>query len=197
MPSSTSRSARGVEALIQARLRLDQLLAEVENQEREIKRLEETELPQAFTEDGISELRLPNNGPRATRQVSVVGSFPLAEADPERHRRAVQVWTELGFADTIRTALAASYGPQDRTHALQVYETLRGDNQAGVTIRETVHASTLRAGILARIRRGEPTPVEDLGCTIIRRVRLTTPPRPTRARAGNPNSVNGIEEEDQ
>lgn len=192
---TTSRSARGVVALTTAKLRQAQLEDELENAKREIKRLEEVELPQAFTEDGISELELPN-GQRARRQVSVQGSFPDQESEPEVHRTAVERWVELGYADTIRSAVIASYPTEHRETAQAAYNALRGDNRAFVTIKETVHPSTLRAAVLSRIRAGEPTPVEELGCVVLRRVRLTTPPR-RQSRTNQSVTATGIEEEDQ
>lgn len=195
MPSM-SRSARGVEALRIAKLRLQQVEEELENAKREIKRLEEIELPAAFTEDGISELQLPG-GQRARRQVSVQGSFPDQETDPQRHARAVALWAELGYQDTLRCAVVASYSTQEREAAQAAYEALRGDNRAFVTMRETVHPSTLRAAILARIRAGEPTPVEELGCVVLRRVRLTTPPRRQSLDNINQPVTTATEEEDQ
>lgn len=194
MPSA-SRSARGVEALRVAKLRVQQVEEELENAKREVRRLEEVELPAAFTEDGISELSLPG-GQRAARQVSVQGSFPDQETDPERHRRAVQLWTELGYQDTLRCAVVASYSTEAREAAQAAYNALRGDNRAFVTMRETVHPSTLRAAILARIREGQPTPLEELGCVVIRRVRLTTPPR-RRPSISTIQTAANIEEEDQ
>lgn len=196
IPSTTSRSARGVLALQQAKLRQAQLEEELDNAKREVRRLEEVELPTAFTEDGISELSLPD-GQRARRQVSVQGSFPDPETNPERHRHAVDEWTRMGNADTIRSAVVASYNTEHRDAALEAYNVLRGDNRAFVTIKETVHPSTLRAAILARITAGEPTPVEELGCTILRRVRLTTPPRRQAARPRPATAFPATEEEDQ
>lgn len=194
MPS-VSRSARGVEALRVAKLRVQQVEEELENAKREVRRLEEVELPAAFTEDGISELQLPG-GQRARRQISVQGSFPDQETDPERHRRAVQLWAELGYQDTLRCAVVASYSTEEREAAQAAYNALRGDNRAFVTMRETVHPSTLRAAILARIREGQPTPLEELGCVVIRRVRLTTPPR-RQSSTRTLQTAADIEEEDQ
>lgn len=195
MPSTTSRSARGVVALQTAKLRQAQLEDELEHAKREVRRLEEVELPAAFTEDGVSELQLPD-GQRAQRQVTVRGSFPDMDDDPEGHQRAVDIWAGLGYADTIRCAVIASFGPEDRATALAAYEALRGDNRAFVTKKETVHPSTLRAAVLARVRTGQPTPVEELGCVILRRVRLTTPPR-RQSRHITDNSIPVTEEEDQ
>lgn len=189
MPT-TSRSARGVVALQTAKLRQAQLEDELDNAKREVRRLEEVELPAAFTEDGVSELELPD-GQRARRAVTVQGSFPDPETNPDGHRRAIEAWTGLGYQDTIRCAIVASYATEHREAAREAYDALRGDNRVFVTMRETVHPSTLRAAVLARVRAGEPTPVEELGCVVLRRVRLTTPPR---RRSSAPS---GIEEEDQ
>ena len=49
-------ASMGPEALRVAKLRLEQVQAELDNAKAEVRRLEEVELPAAFTEDGISEL---------------------------------------------------------------------------------------------------------------------------------------------
>lgn len=181
MPApSLSRSARGVAALREAVSRVQELEEALEIAKQEVKRLEEQELPAAFTEDGISELRLPD-GQKAAKQVNVVGTFPSPDKEPEKFATAMQWWTQNGFADTVRVEVSASYGTGDREGALAIYNQLRGDNRAHVTKSESVHAMTLRAAIKQRLEAGLPTPVEDLGCTVIRRVRLTTPPRRRRS----------------
>lgn len=161
-------------ALQAATLRVRALEEELAEAKREQQRLETVELPAAFTEDGISELRLPD-GQKAARSVSVQGSFP--DADHEDHEFALTWATENGLQDTIRCVVAANYSAGDREAALAEYERLRGDNRAFVTKGETVHPMTWKAVLLQRVKDGEPTPLERLGCVVLRRVKLTTPPR--------------------
>lgn len=179
MPT-VSRSARGVAALDAALLRQQTLEAELEVAKAEVRRLEEVELPAAFTEDGLSELSLPS-GLRARRDLTVQGSFPLPTADRpdamQRHAAARDWMISNGHADSLRAVVTANYGAGEREEALATYEWLRGHNSATTTMVETVHHSTLRGIIRDRVSRGVATPVEELGCVIIRKVKLTTPPR--------------------
>lgn len=194
MPSM-SRSARGIESLVTATRRVEQLEEELERARAEVRRLEEVELPQAFTEDGVSALT-SIDGQRAERHLSVQGSFPSPTAErPDavaRFTRARDWMIENGYEDNIRAVVTANYGTGDRARALAEYERLRGDNRAAVAITETVHHSTLRGLVRQRVENGLPTPVEDLGCTIIRRVRLAN----RRSASAPARTQMGIEPED-
>lgn len=197
---TTSRSARGVEALRIAVLRAADLEAQLETAKAEIKRLEEFELPSAFTEDGISELSLPD-GQRAQRSVDIQGALPSEATHPVERENALTWLAENGYPDVIRCVVAADFGQENRTAALELYERMRTSNVAHITKKETVHASTLKALIRQRINANPPveTPIEELGCTIIRRIRLSTPPRARAAAAtpSRPSPTTPHEPEDQ
>ncbi len=196
-----SRSARGVEALRIASLRVADLEAQLELANREVKRLEEVELPAAFTEDGISELQLPD-GQRAKREVMIQGSLPSEDEHPVERENALTWLAENGYPDVIRCVVAADFGQDNRQAALELYERMRSSNIAHITKKESVHASTLKALIRQRLIHANPplpTPIEELGCTIIRRIRLTTPPRARAAdtaQAQRPTPSAPIEPED-
>jgi hypothetical protein len=159
-------------------LRVGELEAQLETANAEVKRLEEFELPSAFTEDGISELQLPD-GQGAKRTVDIQGSLPSESLHPVERENALTWLAENGYADVIRCVVAADFGQDNRAAALELYERMRTSNVAHITKKETVHASTLKALIRQRINANPPveTPIEELGCTIIRRIKLTTPPR--------------------
>jgi hypothetical protein len=165
-------------------LRVQTLEEELGYAKAEVRRLEQVELPAAFTEAGVEELRIPE-GAKAARNLTVQGSLPDPDEHPEEHRRALEWWAANGYGDTIRCVVASSFTVGDRDAALAVYELLRQDNRAVTSKSETVHPMTLKAIVRNRIGRGEPTPLELLGCTVIRRVKLTTPPR----RRPNPVTV--------
>lgn len=197
---TTSRSARGVVALGVAAQRVAELEQQLEIALAEVKRLEEVELPAAFTEDGISELQLPD-GQRAKREVSIQGGLPSEDLRPVERENALTWLAENGYPDVIRCVVAADFGQDNREEALALYERMRTSNLAHVTKKETVHPSTLKALIRQRINAEPPqqTPIEELGCHIIRRIRLTTPPR-ARAGAASPQRQTPsapIEPEDQ
>lgn len=175
---TTSRSARGIVALNTAKLRVAELEHQMEMALGEVKRLEEVELPAAFTEDGVSELIILG-GVGAKRSVDIVGNLPSEVEHPVEREHALTWLAENGYQDIIRCVVAADFGQENREAALAVYDTLRGNNLAAVTKKETVHHSTLRALIRQRMSANPPldTPLEELGCAIVRRVKLTTPPR--------------------
>jgi len=174
-----SRSARGVIALTDAMLRVEELELQLKAATDEVARLEQVELPAAFTEDGVSELGVPGC-PKARRDVSIKGSFPSPFADVpnalERYETAKRLIIELGHEDSLRAIVEANYGSGERDAALEAFERLRGDNRASVSITETVHHSTLQAIVRARVKAALPTPAEELGCVVIRRVKLASQP---------------------
>lgn len=174
-----SRSARGVIALNSAMLRVDELEVQLAAAQAEVRRLEEVELPAAFSEDGISDLGVPGC-PRAKKDVSVKGSFPSPFAERpdalQRYETAKQWMIDNDHEDSLRAIVEANYGAGEREAALEAYQRMRGDNRASVSITETVHHSTLQAIVRDRIKRMLPTPAEDLGCTVVRRVKFATKP---------------------
>jgi hypothetical protein len=139
----------------------------------EVSRLENVELPAAFTEDGISELRLPDGGPAAKRDMSVQGSLPN---DEPRHAAGLEWAVANGYEGVIRSIVTANFGMEDRQRALDYYNTIRLDNRAQTTLNETIHHSTLKALALERARAGQPVDWENLGLVLIRRVKLLRPP---------------------
>lgn len=163
-------------------IRVEELEALLKTAKAEVRRLEEVELPSAFTEDGVSELVVPGY-PKAKKDVMVTGSFPLPDAEREdavaRYEAAKQWAIDNGHKDSLRAVVQASYGAGEREAALAAYESLRGDNRAHVKMVETIHHSTLRGIVRDRVQKALPTPAEELGCVVVRKVKLTTKPRRT------------------
>jgi hypothetical protein len=150
-----------------------QLESELTEAQAEVLRLERDELPSAFTEDGISELRLPDGGPGAKRDLAVRGSLP---ADEPQHAAGLEWAIANGYEGSIRSIVTANFGMLHRAAALEYYNVMRGDNRAVVSLTETIHHSTLQAIALERARTGQPVDWENLGLTLIRHVRLLRPP---------------------
>ena len=174
MPERISRSARGVAALVAATLRVQQLEAELAVAKAEVSRLELQELPQAFTEDGLSELRIPGAGRiGARRDIQVRGSLP---AEEPRHTAGLNRLVEYGYEENIRSMVTANFGREHRDAAREYYEAMRTDNRAFTTLQETIHHSTLRAIGLERARAGTETDWDNLGLIVQRRVTLLRPP---------------------
>lgn len=180
-----SRSARGVAALVAATLRLKELEAAVADAKAEISTLENIELPAAFTEDGISELRLPDGGPAAKRDMSVQGSLP---SDEPRHAAGLEWAVANGYEGVIRSVVQANFGMEHRQAALDYYNAMRLDNRASTTLNETIHHSTLKALALERARTGLPVDWDNLGLVLIRRVKLIRPPTRPLVLEGNPDA---------
>jgi len=167
-----SRSARGVAALVAATLKVQELERDLADAKAEVGRLERDELPAAFIEDGISELRLPD-GPAARRDLSVQGSLPT---DEPRHAAGLEWAVANGYEGVIRSVVSANFGMEHRAAALDYYNAMRLDNRASTTLNETIHHSTLKAIAAERARNGQPVDWDNLGLTLIRRVKLMRPP---------------------
>ena len=156
-----------------ATLRVQELEAELDAAKAEVNRLELQELPQAFTEDGISELRLPDRGIGAKRDIAVRGSLPVEEP---RHGLGLARLDEYGHGDNIRSIVTANFGRMHREAARDYYEAIRTDNRAAASLTETIHHSTLRAIGLERAKAGMDTDWDNLGLIVQRRVTLLRPP---------------------
>ncbi len=107
-----SRSARDVAALVAATLRVDEPSGQLASAQAEVRRLEEVELPAAFTEDGVSEIGVPGC-PRALKEVSVKGLLSVAgrraRGDAIPFYEAAKAWIIAnGHKDSLRSVVRAS-----------------------------------------------------------------------------------------
>jgi len=143
--------------------------------EAQIADLEQRELPAAFTEFGVGASLALEDGAVLSRKLEVTGSLP--KEDAERRARGLQWARENDFSNTIRCVVAASFAAGDEDKARALYERLRGDNAATVIMTENIHHSTLQAIGRDRAQRGLPTPFEDLGLNIVRKVTVSEPRR--------------------
>ncbi len=119
--------------------------------------------------------------PRALKEVSVKGSFPSPDAEREDaipFYEAAKAWIIAnGHKDSLRSVVSANYGAGEHDAAVAAYEELRGDNRAAVAITGD-GASPRAASHRARpYQTGIASPAEELGCVVIRRVKLATKPR--------------------
>ena len=164
--------AEAVEALVKVRERIEQLKIELEEAKAERKDLEEMVLPPLFLQARVNAVELPN-GARALK--SLFSYARLAKDGPKR--KAMLDWLqEIGEEGVIKATLSAEWGRGEYDIAKKVYEQLRGDNSAIVTLDETVPWKSLEAIVLARVKRGDIVPLDQIGATVGDHVTITRNP---------------------
>jgi hypothetical protein len=161
--------AKGVAALVAADadvVAAEEALSSAKAARRE---LQEQVLPALFAAEGVSAVDVAN-GARAMLSTVATGSMPK---DPAVREAAMTWLIEEGYADLVKTEVVAAWGKGHRDDAVAVYQRLRGDNTASVSMDESVHSGTLGKLVKDRLADGLPTPTELLGITVMPVVKLT------------------------
>lgn len=132
---------------------------ELSEAKRVLRQIEREDLPMLMAELGISELKLEDG--------SVVSVKEDCECSiTERTREPALRWlAENGFGGLIKVQVVAAFGRGERDEALKVFEKLAADAEeaegtADVSLKEDVHASTLKAFVREQISEGKPLPLD-------------------------------------
>jgi hypothetical protein len=131
--------------------------------------LEKTILPDLFQQAGVKSIKL-ENGATVTLSIMAEGSLPK---DPEKRKQALEWLVANGYEDFIEVSVTASFVKGHHSHAVEVYEKLRTDNQAKVALEEGIHPMTLKSQIKKRVSEGGETPLDLLGIAVFPRARFT------------------------
>lgn len=161
--------AKGVAALVVADAAVteaEEVLSAAKVTRRE---LQEQVLPALFAAEGVSAVDI-TGGARALLSTVATGSLPK---DPVIRGQAMTWLIEEGYADLVKTEVVAAWGRGHHDEAVSLYQRLRGDNTASVSMDETVAHNTLGALVKGRLADGLPTPTELLGITVMPVVKLT------------------------
>jgi len=161
-----------VAALEAATVRVEAAKAELDAAKSFLHDLRTTVIPDVFSRHGVTSASIPS-GAQAKTTIFITGALPKIEDDPEAHAAAVSWAEENGYKPLIKTVVEAKYGRDERDKALELFERLRGDNSAEVSMDETIHHTTLQAMVRQRLKDGLPIPLETLGVTVLDGVKLT------------------------
>lgn len=137
-----------------------------------------TTLPDLMDEIGIASIALPADGnlPPVTAQLKPYYAANIQAKWPEQQRKAAFDWLDQhGHGDLIKTEVTVLFPREERAEASELLEELRGEGLEPV-IKENVSHQTLTAWLKEQVERsGILPPLELLGATVGRIVRLSTP----------------------
>lgn len=170
MSSALERLKMSVELLRQVNDRIETLTEQLAFQTAEKTRLETDTLPALFAEAGITELKT-KDGAKVKVGLVAAGSLPK---EPEKRQAAIQWLVENGYGELIESKVTASWSRGDREKAEKLFEQLRGDNSAKLTMDDSVNHMTLGALAKRRVQEGSEVPLETLGVSVISRARFTS-----------------------
>jgi hypothetical protein len=135
-----------------------------------IQRIERTELPEMFTQAGISSITVEPSGnhPGFVAERSTVYTAKI----PDEKRIAAFQWMEQnGHGDLVKSVININFGMQEHEERLRVMKIL---SDAGVQYytNESVHHMTLKAFVKSEILRGNPIPMDLLGAYVFDEVKI-------------------------
>lgn len=149
---------------------IERLTEELALQTANKTRLETEVLPALFAEAGITQLKTEDG---ATAKLGLVASGSLPK-DPEKRRQAIEWLASNGYNDVIESKVTASWARGDREKAEGLFEQLRGDNSAKLSLDDSVNHMTLGKLAKERVQSGQEVPLDTLGVSVISRVRFTS-----------------------
>ena len=145
------------EKLAVAELDVAELEKTLSESKKYLQHVRTKEMPDLMIEMEIEEV--VHKGMRFSLNDFISGSIP---SDETRRRKAF-IWLEdNGSAQIIKTNISLDFGRGDYEAARQVEEMLAEEGHAP-TLRESVHASTLKAWARERLEAGESIDLEVLG----------------------------------
>jgi hypothetical protein len=135
-----------------------------------IQRIERNELPEMFTQAGISSISVEASGnhPAFVAERSTVYTAKI----PDEKRIAAFQWMEQnGHGDLVKSIININFGMQEHEERLRVMKLLK---DAGVQYytNESVHHMTLKAFVKGEVLKGNPIPMDLLGAYVFDEVKI-------------------------
>lgn len=148
--------------------------ADLENQLQEINgritNIERNELPEMFTQAGISGLDVQADGNHPAFRAER-GTVYTAKIPEEKRQEAFQWFEGQGHGDLVKSVINITFGMQEHEKRLAVMKLL-SDNGVEFYNNESVHNSTLRAFVKREIKAGHIVPRDLLGVYIFDEVKI-------------------------
>lgn len=132
--------------------------------------LETSILPDLMAEAGVKSIKL-ESGATLTLGTVATGSLPK---DPAKRIVALKWLTDNGYGDFIECVVSASFVKGHKAEAESLYEYVKENDQAKVSLDEGIHWKTLTSQMKQRVVEGKETPLDLLGVSVMPRARFTT-----------------------
>lgn len=159
--SDLQRAVQLAELLLKLRQNVDRLETELEAAKKDVRRVEQEDLPDLMQELGLETFKLTTG---ETIEVKPEIDCGISE---ERRAKAHAWLTENGFGGLIKTEVVAKFGRDEREAAVACAEQIGGE------MIERVHPSTLKSFIKEQMAAGTAVPFDLFGVHPYNKVKIT------------------------
>ena len=159
--SDLQRAVQLAELLLKLRQNVDRLETELETAKKDMRRVEQEDLPDLMQELGLETFKL------TTGELIEVKPEVDCGISEERRARAHAWLTENGFGGLIKTEVVAKFGREEREAAVACAQQIGGE------MIERVHPSTLKSFVKEQMAAGNPVPFDLFGVHPYNKVKIT------------------------
>lgn len=159
--SDLHRAVQLAELLLKLRENVTRLENDLETAKRDMRRVEQEDLPDLMQELGLATFKLTTG---ETIEVKPEIDCGISE---ERRVRAHDWLTTNGFGGLIKTEVVAKFGRDEREEAVRAANLINGE------MVERVHPSTLKSFIKEQMAAGHPVPFDLFGVHPYNKVKIT------------------------
>ena len=159
--SDLHRAVQLAELLLKLRENVARLEGELETAKKDMRRVEQEDLPELMQELGLETFKLKSG---ETIEVKPEIDCGITE---ERRAKAHDWLTANGFGGLIKTEVVAKFGRDEREAAVACAEQIGGE------MVERVHPSTLKSFIKEQMAAGNAVPFELFGVHPYNKVKIT------------------------
>jgi hypothetical protein len=159
--SDLQRAVQLAELLMKLRENVTRLEGELETAKKDMRRVEQEDLPELMQELGLETFKLKTG--------ETIEVKPEVECSiSEERRAAAHGWlTEKGFGGLIKTEVVAKFGRDQRDEAVACAEKIGGE------MIERVHPSTLKSFVKEQMAAGTAIPFDLFGIHPYSKVKIT------------------------
>ena len=159
--SDLQRAVQLAELLLKLRQNVERLETELEAAKKDMRRVEQEDLPDLMQELGLETFKL------TTGELIEVKPEVDCGISEERRARAHAWLTENGFGGLIKTEVVAKFGREEREAAVACAQQIGGE------MIERVHPSTLKSFVKEQMAAGNPVPFDLFGVHPYNKVKIT------------------------
>ena len=159
--SDLQRVVQLAELLLKLRENVERLETQLENAKKDMRRVEQEDLPDLMQELGLETFKLKTG---ETVEVKPEVDCGITE---ERRVRAHDWLTANGFGGLIKTEVVAKFGRDEREEAVRAANLINGE------MVERVHPSTLKSFIKEQMAAGNAVPFDLFGVHPYNKVKIT------------------------
>lgn len=154
MADAMTRIVTLAELLVRQKEKVDEKTEELKEAQKAMLRTEREDLPELFTELGLTEIKLKDGS-----KVAVVED--AAASITEANRSEAHAWLIAHeFGGLIKTEVALSFPRGEHEEAIKTRDSLMKQGYEGVALNEAVHHSTLRAFVKEQLQDGKAIPFD-------------------------------------